>query len=124
MADQAQTENKSVEFCKPKDPKDVEKAQEETMKKQYQMKSNWPPVSGHSALLQKRLAKGQKFFDSGDYQMARQVGSGSKIPNRPVQQVLGFGTGDAIPTPDTVPARKTSIIQPKFNTSSTPSSTS
>lgn len=28
------------------------------MKKQYQMKSNWPPVSGHSALLQKRLAKG------------------------------------------------------------------
>jgi len=41
-----------------KDPKDVEKAQEECMKKQYQMKSNWPPVSGHSALLQKRLAKG------------------------------------------------------------------
>jgi len=40
------------------DPKDVEKAQEECMKKQYQMKSNWPPVSGHSALLQKRLAKG------------------------------------------------------------------
>lgn len=28
---------------------------------------------GHSAFLQKRLAKGQKFFDSGDYQMAKQV---------------------------------------------------
>ncbi len=24
---------------------------------------------GHSAFLQKRLAKGQKFFDSGDYQV-------------------------------------------------------
>lgn len=28
--------------------------------------------------------------------------------------VLKFGTGEAIPTPETVPARKTSIIQPKF----------
>ncbi len=27
---------------------------------------------GHSTFLQKRLAKGQKFFDSGDYQMAKQ----------------------------------------------------
>ncbi|XP_025425463.1 cAMP-regulated phosphoprotein 19 [Sipha flava] len=122
MADQKPSE--SSEFNKPKDPKDVEKAQEECMKKQYQMKSNWPPVSGHSALLQKRLAKGQKFFDSGDYQMARQAGNGSNFSsNRPVQQVLGFGTGDTIPTPETVPARKTSIIQPKFNPTSTSSST-
>ncbi|KAL4120749.1 hypothetical protein QTP88_013384 [Uroleucon formosanum] len=124
MADKNPNEIQNPEFCKPKDPKDVEKAQEECMKKQYQMKSNWPPVSGHSALLQKRLAKGQKFFDSGDYQMAKQAGNGNKlINNRPVQQVLGFGTGDTIPTPETVPARKTSIIQPKFNSSSTPSST-
>lgn len=65
----------------------------------------------------------QKFFDSGDYQMAKQAGPGNKFANRPVQQVLGFGTGDTIPTPETVPARKTSIIQPKFNScSSTPSS--
>lgn len=82
MADQKPTDNQNPEFCKPKvmhtffehnlnnncchvdvfgfpqDPKDEEKAQEECMKKQYQMKANWPPVSGHSALLQKRLAKG------------------------------------------------------------------
>lgn len=50
--------NYVVRFSLLQDPKDVEKAQEECMKKQYQMKSNWPPVSGHSALLQKRLAKG------------------------------------------------------------------
>lgn len=56
--------------------------------------------------------------------MAKQAGTGNKFAsNRPVQQVLGFGTGDTIPTPETVPARKTSIIQPKFNPSSTPSST-
>lgn len=55
--------------------------------------------------------------------MAKQAGNGNKFANRPVQQVLGFGTGDTIPTPETVPARKTSIIQPKFNSSSTPSST-
>lgn len=55
--------------------------------------------------------------------MAKQAITGNKVANRPVQQVLGFGTGDTIPTPDTVPARKTSIIQPKFNPSSTPSST-
>lgn len=29
-------------------------------------------VSGHDVLLHKRLDKGQKYFDSGDYQMARQ----------------------------------------------------
>lgn len=28
-------------------------------------------------------------------------------------------TGDAIPTPESVPQRKTSIIQQKFNTSTT-----
>lgn len=56
--------------------------------------------------------------------MAKQaVGTGNKVANRPVQQILGFGTGDAIPTPETVPARKTSIIQPKFTPSTTPSST-
>jgi len=32
------------------------------------------PMAGHSAFLQKRLAKGQKYFDSGDYQMAKQTG--------------------------------------------------
>lgn len=34
------------------------------------------------------------------------------------QAVLGFGTGEAIPTPESVPARKTSIIQSKFSPSS------
>ena len=35
-------------------------------------------MGGHSAFLQKRLQKGQKYFDSGDYQMAKQKGGGIK----------------------------------------------
>merc|ERR1711913_48306 len=63
---------------------------------------------GHSAFLQKRLAKGQKYFDSGDYQMAKQ-----KVPTKILAanppSALGLPTGDEIPTPETVPTRKTSI---------------
>jgi hypothetical protein len=56
---------------------------------------------GRSAFLQKQLQKGQKYFDSGDYQMAKQKTVGIKQT-----------TSEAIPTPESVPVRKTSIIQP------------
>ncbi|XP_030373042.1 cAMP-regulated phosphoprotein 19-like [Scaptodrosophila lebanonensis] len=86
-------------------PRDLEKIEEEKLKSKYATGMRAP--GGHSAFLQKRLQKGQKFFDSGDYQMAKQKGGG-------VKQVFAnkVTTGDAIPTPETVPARKTSIIQP------------
>ena len=74
---------------------------------------------GHSAFLQKRLAKGQKYFDSGDYQMAKQKTHGGRgggvgaAGNRLIMPVLAQPpTGDTIPTPELVPQRKTSIIQP------------
>ena len=106
----------------------------------------WPTFH----FLQKRLGKGQKFFDSGDYQMAKQVNFQwfwwsrvhlfllsvkQSVPLREVQVAWGQGclswpnplaqvslpekskkspfirTGVAHPTPDTVPARKSSIIQ-------------
>ncbi|KAH8293811.1 hypothetical protein KR054_004849 [Drosophila jambulina] len=84
---------------------DLEKLEEEKLKSKYPSGMRVP--GGHSAFLQKRLQKGQKFFDSGDYQMAKQKGGG-------VKQVFAnkVTTGEAIPTPETVPARKTSIIQP------------
>ncbi|KAH8411091.1 hypothetical protein KR222_002362 [Zaprionus bogoriensis] len=114
------------------DPRDLEKIEEEKLKSKYPSGMRVP--GGHSAFLQKRLQKGvrsemwknrdvlinvilfqQKFFDSGDYQMAKQKGGG-------VKQVFAnkVTTGEAIPTPETVPARKTSIIQPcnKFPTTS------
>jgi len=62
-----------------------------------------------SAFLQKRLGKGQKYFDSGDYQMARQKPLGKSTRMPPL--FAAHPTGDAIPTPETVPQRKTSIIQ-------------
>jgi len=75
------------------------------------LKSKYPsigrPMAGHSAFLQKRLAKGQKYFDSGDYQMAKQKpATKSRMP-----PLLAQPTGDTIPTPESVPVRKTSIIQ-------------
>ena len=51
----------------------------------------------------------QKYFDSGDYQMAKQKpapGNKSRMP-----PLLAQPTGEAIPTPESVPVRKTSIIQ-------------
>lgn len=67
--------------------------------------------SVQTAFLQKRLAKGQKYFDSGDYQMAKQ-NPRPGVPGRMMIPILAPPTGHTIPRPDTVPARKTSIIQP------------
>lgn len=52
----------------------------------------------------------QKYFDSGDYQMAKQKIGG--VNKQPLKVAGSYATGEAIPTPETVPARKTSIIQP------------
>uniref|UniRef100_A0A8D8TLE6 Alpha-endosulfine n=1 Tax=Cacopsylla melanoneura TaxID=428564 RepID=A0A8D8TLE6_9HEMI len=126
-------ENEQPEFAKPSDmtPLEIEKAEEAKLKAKYAFKAG-PAIGGHSTFLQKKLAKGQKYFDSGDYQMAKQShpggGAGNKLlaggaggsalagapGSKPVPSSLGFGCGDAIPTPESVPARKTSIIQPKF----------
>jgi len=99
---------------------EIEKLEEEKLKAKYNIGggTGLGRPGGHSAFLQKRLfqkGKGQKYFDSGDYQMAKQKGGGTKslFANKPI--------GEAIPTPETVPARKTSIIQQpcnKFQTSS------
>ncbi|KAJ9591844.1 hypothetical protein L9F63_001661 [Diploptera punctata] len=92
---------------------DIEKLEEAKLKAKFPMAGR--PMSGQSVFLQKRLANRQKYFDSGDYQMAKQK-SAAKARQAPV---LPFATGEAIPTPETVPVRKTSIIQPTKFTSST-----
>jgi len=51
---------------------DIEKQEEDKLKTKFPQAAK--PMAGHSAFLQKRLAKGQKYFDSGDYQMAKQAG--------------------------------------------------
>ncbi|XP_026469477.1 cAMP-regulated phosphoprotein 19-like [Ctenocephalides felis] len=65
----------------------------------------------NNAFLQRKLIKSQrKYFDSGDYQMAKQ-----KIDQTGKPVLAVNPTGDVIPTPETVPVRKTSNIQQKFN---------
>nr|CAG4652394.1 EOG090X0P2R [Triops cancriformis] len=93
--------------------KDMEKQEEAKLKAKL---PQGRPLAGQSAFLQKRLNKGQKYFDSGDYQMAKQKPSG-QIPPPPVRPTpvgLPQSTGETIPTPDTMPIRKTSIVQSKL----------
>lgn len=73
-------------------------------------------------VMRKRLQKGGvKYFDSGDYNMAK---SNSGEKKRPNLDVLGVGHG--IPTPDKIPHRKTSVpmqdqgVQPRVHQTHTP----
>lgn len=100
------------------DKVNIEREQEQKLKAKYPQVNRPMPVGGgaggggHSAFLQKRLAKGQKYFDSGDYNMAKQKGPRGAMGRLAIPVLAQPPTGDTIPTPDTVPARKTSIIQP------------
>ena len=53
---------------------DIEKTEEQKLKSKFPALGGRPGGGGQSAFLQKRLGKGQKYFDSGDYQMAKQGG--------------------------------------------------
>lgn len=104
-------------------PQELELQEEAKLKAKYAIPSAQGRLAGgHSAFLQKRLSKGQKYFDSGDYQMAKQkMGAlANKPPNKLPGPIPPFvATGEAIPTPETVPMRKTSLVQPSKLTSST-----
>ncbi|XP_038072705.1 cAMP-regulated phosphoprotein 19-like [Patiria miniata] len=78
---------------------------------------------GGSDFLRKRLNKGVKYFDSGDYQMEQQSGKMKLRPNSgkpmglagarvggamPAPSPLGPATGKTIPTPASIPHRKQS----------------
>ena len=55
--------------------------------------------------------------------MARQTTGGSKgRQSQASTPFFNFPTGEAIPTPESVPVRKTSIIQPKFHVPAPPTS--
>jgi len=118
MEEEKSPSPESMVMPPPAEPSKQQKVELEKIEEQ-KLKSKFPGLparplaggGGHSAFLQKRLTKGQKYFDSGDYQMAKQknrMGGG-----RMAMPILAQPpTGEAHPTPDTVPARKSSIIQP------------
>jgi hypothetical protein len=86
------------------------------------LKAKYPQVQRPGPqFLQTRLQKGQKFFDSGDYNMAKAAAKTSKrlpeskLSHIPPPQIPADSTGDTIPTPDCLANRKTSIhVQSKL----------
>ena len=60
------------EAMSPQEKVSLMKQEEQKLRAKYPQAKPMVPGGGgggHSAFLQKRLAKGQKYFDSGDYQV-------------------------------------------------------
>ncbi|KAK2853592.1 hypothetical protein Q5P01_006253 [Channa striata] len=86
-----------------------EKAEEAKLKARYPNLGNKP---GGSDLLRKRLQKGQKYFDSGDYNMAKAKITNKQLPTAAPEKT--DITGDHIPTPQDLPQRKPSLVASKL----------
>ncbi|XP_056137913.1 cAMP-regulated phosphoprotein 19b [Lampris incognitus] len=86
-----------------------EKAEEAKLKARY---PNLGAKPGGSDLLRKRLQKGPKYFDSGDYNMAKAKMKNKQLPMAPTEKTEI--TGDHIPTPQDLPQRKPSIVASKL----------
>lgn len=90
----------------------IEKKEEEKLKSKY---PNLARGGGGSALLNKRLQKGgQKYFDSGDYAMAKAKMSKSKPLPPPENIIKQEAVGETIPTPENIQARKPSLVTSKL----------
>ncbi|XP_020509647.1 endosulfine alpha b [Labrus bergylta] len=85
------------------------KAEEAKLKAKYPGLNHKP---GGSEFLMKRLQKGQKYFDSGDYNMAKAKMKNKQLPVAGPDKNLV--TGDHIPTPQDLPQRKSSLVTSKL----------
>ncbi|XP_069452592.1 cAMP-regulated phosphoprotein 19 isoform X3 [Ovis canadensis] len=99
-----------------------EKAEEAKLKARYPHLGQKP---GGSDFLRKRLQKGhsstgnhcstlfsQKYFDSGDYNMAKAKMKNKQLPTATPDKTEV--TGDHIPTPQDLPQRKPSLVASKL----------
>ncbi|KAM9807992.1 cAMP-regulated phosphoprotein 19-like [Neosynchiropus ocellatus] len=86
-----------------------EKAEEAKLKARY---LNIGTKPGGSDFFRKRLQKGQKYFDSGDYNMAQARMKNMQLPS--AMKEKAEITGGHIPTPQDLPQRKTSIVTSKL----------
>ncbi|NP_001083756.1 cAMP-regulated phosphoprotein 19-B [Xenopus laevis] len=104
-------EESSAEEQKEMDDKvtSPEKAEEIKLKSRY---PNIGPKPGGSDFLRKRLQKGQKYFDSGDYNMAKAKMKNKQLPTAAPDKTEV--TGDHIPTPQDLPQRKPSLVASKL----------
>ncbi|KAL8184774.1 UNVERIFIED_CONTAM: hypothetical protein K2H54_027906 [Gekko kuhli] len=87
-----------------------ERAEEAKLKAKYPSLGLQKP--GGSDFLMKRLQKGQKYFDSGDYNMAKAKIKNKQLPTAGADKNLV--TGDHIPTPQDLPQRKSSLVTSKL----------
>ncbi|XP_075431825.1 cAMP-regulated phosphoprotein 19 [Ascaphus truei] len=87
-----------------------EKAEEAKLKARY---PHLGPKPGGSDFLRKRLQKGQKYFDSGDYNMAKAKIKNKQLPTAAAPDKTEV-TGDHIPTPQDLPQRKPSLVASKL----------
>ncbi|XP_075996234.1 endosulfine alpha b [Genypterus blacodes] len=88
--------------------KNAVKAEEAKLKAKYPTLGQKP---GGSEFLMKRLQKGQKYFDSGDYNMAQAMKNKQLPVAGPNKNLV---TGDHIPTPQDLPQRKSSLVTSKL----------
>ncbi|XP_014800023.1 PREDICTED: cAMP-regulated phosphoprotein 19 isoform X1 [Calidris pugnax] len=86
-----------------------EKVEEAKLKARYPHLGQKP---GGSDFLRKRLQKGQKYFDSGDYNMAKAKMKNKQLPTAAPDKTEV--TGDHIPTPQDLPQRKPSLVASKL----------
>ncbi|XP_064348648.1 cAMP-regulated phosphoprotein 19-like [Camelus dromedarius] len=86
-----------------------EKAEEAKLKARYPHLGQKP---GGSDFLRKRLQKGQKYFDSGDYNMAKAKMKNKQLPTAAPDKTEV--TGDHIPTPQDLPQQKPSLVTSKL----------
>ncbi|XP_076354591.1 endosulfine alpha isoform X2 [Tachypleus tridentatus] len=102
----------NIEKCEENEKK--EELRKAELEEEAKLRAKYPQAMrpGGSAFLQKRLHKG-KYFDSGDYNMAKAKSQKARVPAAPI---VRESTGDAIPTPDVLPTRKTSLVQSKLAT--------
>jgi len=112
------TPSTSSEGQQEEDLRSAEKEEEAKLKAKYPSVAKPGP-----GFLQKRLQKGQKYFDSGDYNMAKADVRKGRLPASalshppppapaPPVSPVGDRTGDMIPTPECLPGRKASIHVP------------
>ncbi|XP_041098987.1 endosulfine alpha b [Polyodon spathula] len=107
----SETQLESGEEKQDSQEKDSNPVRAEEMK----LKAKYPSLGqkpGGSDFLMKRLQKGQKYFDSGDYNMAKAKMNKKQLPSAGPDKNLV--TGDHIPTPQDLPPRKSSLVTSKL----------
>lgn len=89
---------------------DIEKEEE------VKLRSKYPGVRGpgSSTFLQQRLSRGQRYFDSGDYNMAK-AKSTKPVPSTTMGKPIFPGaSGDTIPPAEVIAHRKPSLVQSRL----------